>query len=152
MWISLLNAILNYRCEFPYYLLFHSYIHVYFYTVCHIHSHIYVWISILFAIFPKIYLNLFVISSHIVNVWVSSQRYVGSNSNLALGHAMFQHVSWKWVSASWQDERYLRFRNQVPTFAVRETHVSWHNGGTSGTPLNPSETIVLWEHYRLWGV
>ena len=50
----------------------------------------------------------------------------------------------------------LRFRNQflptVPTFAVQETDVSRHNGGTSGAPLNPSETIVLWEHYRLWGV
>ena len=35
----------------------------------------------------------------------------------------------------------LRFRNQflptVPTFAVRETHVSRHNGGTSGAPLKP---------------
>ena len=31
----------------------------------------------------------------------------------------------------------LRFRNQVPTFAVRETDVSWHNGGTSGAPLKP---------------
>ena len=30
----------------------------------------------------------------------------------------------------------LRFRNQVPTFAVRETDVSRHNGGTSGAPLN----------------
>ena len=29
--------------------------------------------------------------------------------------------------------------------------VSRHNGGTSGAPLNPSETIVLSEHYRLWG-
>ena len=29
----------------------------------------------------------------------------------------------------------LRFRNQVPTFAVRETDVSRHNGGTSGAPL-----------------
>ena len=31
----------------------------------------------------------------------------------------------------------LRFRNQVPTFAVRETDVSRHNGGTSGAPLKP---------------
>ena len=31
----------------------------------------------------------------------------------------------------------LRFRNQVPTFAVRETNVSRHNGGTSGAPLKP---------------
>ena len=39
--------------------------------------------------------------------------------------------------------------------------VSRHNGGASGAPimggtrvppLNPSETIVLSEHYRLWGV
>ena len=29
----------------------------------------------------------------------------------------------------------LRFRNQVPTFAVRET--ARHNGGTSGAPLKP---------------
>ena len=35
----------------------------------------------------------------------------------------------------------FRFRNQflptVPTFAVRETDVSWHNGGSSGAPLKP---------------
>ena len=31
----------------------------------------------------------------------------------------------------------LRFRNLVPTFAVRETDVSRHNGGTSGAPLKP---------------
>ena len=31
----------------------------------------------------------------------------------------------------------LRFRNQVPTFAVRETDVSRHNGITSGAPLKP---------------
>ena len=31
----------------------------------------------------------------------------------------------------------LRFRNQVPTFAVRETDVSRHNGGTSDAPLKP---------------
>ena len=31
----------------------------------------------------------------------------------------------------------FRFRNQVPTFAVRETDVSRHNGGTSGAPLQP---------------
>ena len=30
--------------------------------------------------------------------------------------------------------------------------VSRHNGGIAGAPLNPSETIVLSEHYRLWGV
>ena len=35
------------------------------------------------------------------------------------------------------------FLPTVPTFAVRETDVSRHNGGTSGAPLNPSETIVL---------
>ena len=29
--------------------------------------------------------------------------------------------------------------------------VSRHNGGTSVPPLNPSESIVLSEHYRLWG-
>ena len=31
----------------------------------------------------------------------------------------------------------LRFRNQVPTFAVRETDVSRHNWGSSGAPLKP---------------
>ena len=31
----------------------------------------------------------------------------------------------------------LRFRNQLPTFAVRETDVSRHNGGTSAAPLKP---------------
>ena len=31
----------------------------------------------------------------------------------------------------------LRFRNQVPTFAVRETDVSRHNGGTLSAPLKP---------------
>ena len=29
------------------------------------------------------------------------------------------------------------FMPTVPTFAVRETHVSRHNGGTSGAPLKP---------------
>ena len=45
----------------------------------------------------------------------------------------------------------LHFCNQVPAFAVRETGVSRHNGGPSGAPLNPLETIVFTEHYRLWG-
>ena len=31
----------------------------------------------------------------------------------------------------------LCFSNQIPTFAVRETDVSRHNGGTSGAPLKP---------------
>ena len=31
----------------------------------------------------------------------------------------------------------------LPTFAVRETDVSQHNGSASGVPLNPSETIVF---------
>ena len=31
----------------------------------------------------------------------------------------------------------MRFRNQVPTFAVRETDVSRHTGGTSDAPLKP---------------
>ena len=37
------------------------------------------------------------------------------------------------------------------TFAVRETNVSRHNGGTSGAPLKPPETIVLsaCDHLRL---
>ena len=43
------------------------------------------------------------------------------------------------------------FLPSVPTFAVRETDDSRHNGGNSGPPLNPSETIVLSEHYRLGG-
>ena len=30
--------------------------------------------------------------------------------------------------------------------------VSRHNRGTAGAPLNPTETIVLCEHYRPWGV
>ena len=29
------------------------------------------------------------------------------------------------------------FLSTVPTFAVQETDVSWHNGGTSGAPLKP---------------
>ena len=32
---------------------------------------------------------------------------------------------------------FFNIRNQVPTFAVRETDVSRHNGGTSGAPLKP---------------
>ena len=35
------------------------------------------------------------------------------------------------------------FLPTVPTFAVRETDVSRHNGGTLGAPLKPSETLVL---------
>ena len=34
-------------------------------------------------------------------------------------------------------ERGARFLCQVPPFAVRETDVSRHNGGTSGAPLKP---------------
>ena len=29
------------------------------------------------------------------------------------------------------------FMPTVPTFAVRETDISWHNGGNSGVPLKP---------------
>ena len=46
----------------------------------------------------------------------------------------------------------LRFRNQVPTFAVRETAYLGIMGEPRVPPLNPSDSIVLWEHYRLWGV
>ena len=40
------------------------------------------------------------------------------------------------------------FMPTVPTFAVRETNVSRHNGGTSGAPLKPlrddsARTVVL---------
>ena len=38
------------------------------------------------------------------------------------------------------------------TFAVRETASLGIMGEPRVPPLNPSETIVLWEHYRLWGV
>ena len=40
----------------------------------------------------------------------------------------------------------------VPTFAVRETASLGIMGEPRVPPLNPSKTIVLWEHYRLWGV
>ena len=46
-------------------------------------------------------------------------------------------------------DSYPIFAHQVPTFAVRETDVSRYNGGTRVPPLNPSESIVLSEHYRL---
>ena len=46
----------------------------------------------------------------------------------------------------------LRFRNQVSTFAVRETASLGIMGAPRVPPLNPSETIVLWEHYRLWAL
>ena len=35
----------------------------------------------------------------------------------------------------------LRFRNQVPTFAVRETDVSRHKGGTRGSPIMPRDAV-----------
>ena len=39
----------------------------------------------------------------------------------------------------------LRFRNQflptVPTFAVRETDVCRHNGGTRGSPIMPRDAV-----------
>ena len=38
------------------------------------------------------------------------------------------------------------------TFAVRETASLGIMGEPRVPPLNPSESIVLWEHYRLWGV
>ena len=36
------------------------------------------------------------------------------------------------------------------TFAVRETASLGIMGAPRVPPLNPSESIVLWEHYRLW--
>ena len=39
-----------------------------------------------------------------------------------------------------------------PTFAVRETASLGIMGAPRVPPLNPSESIVLSEHYRLWGV
>ena len=38
------------------------------------------------------------------------------------------------------------------TFAVQETAFLGIMGAPRVPPLNPSETIVFWEHYRLWGV
>ena len=40
----------------------------------------------------------------------------------------------------------LRFRNQVPTFAVRETDVSRYNGGTSGAPIMPRDAVFRTAH------
>ena len=40
----------------------------------------------------------------------------------------------------------------VPTCAVRETASLGIMRAPRAPPLNPSETIVFWEHYRLWGV
>ena len=40
----------------------------------------------------------------------------------------------------------------VPTCAVRETASLGMMGAPRVLPLNPSETIVLWEHYRLRGL
>jgi len=42
----------------------------------------------------------------------------------------------------------LRFRNQVQTFAVRETASLGIMGAPRVPPLSPSETIELSEHYR----
>ena len=70
---------------------------------------------------------------------ILAQLWSFSNSHFikeALGDVAF------WVGVN-------PFMPTVPTFAVRETEVSRHNGGTSGAPLNPLETIVLSEHYRL---
>ena len=36
----------------------------------------------------------------------------------------------------------LRFRNQVPPFAVRETYVSRHNEGTAGAPIMPRDVSL----------
>ena len=46
----------------------------------------------------------------------------------------------------------LRFCNQVPTCAIRETASLGIMGEPRVPPLNPSETIVFSEHYRLWRV
>ena len=40
----------------------------------------------------------------------------------------------------------------VPTFTVRETASVGIMGAPRVPPLNPSETIVFWEDYRLWGI
>ena len=44
------------------------------------------------------------------------------------------------------------FMPTVPIFAVRETASLGIMGAPRVPPLNPSETIEFWEHYRLWGV
>ena len=41
------------------------------------------------------------------------------------------------MAQAWQHTKLKPFLLTVPTFAVRETDVSRHNGGTSGAPLKP---------------
>ena len=48
--------------------------------------------------------------------------------------------------------RFNPFVPTVPTCAVRETASHGIMGAPRVPPLNPTETIVFWEHYRLWGV
>ena len=53
---------------------------------------------------------------------------------------------------SWSFKYINPFLPTVPTFAVRETASLGIMGAPRVPPLNPSESIVLSEHYRLWGV
>ena len=50
------------------------------------------------------------------------------------------------------EERTHLCRPVRSTFGVRETASLGIMGAPRVPPLNPSESIVLWEHYRLWGV
>ena len=63
----------------------------------------------------------------------------------------FKEFSTKGVcSVSWSRHRLINsFMPTVPTFAVRETASLGIMGEPRVPPLNPSETIVLSEHYRL---
>ena len=55
---------------------------------------------------------------------------------------MLSGILWKYSTLN-------PFLPTVPTFAVRETASLVIMGASRGPPLNPSETIVLSEHYRL---
>ena len=50
------------------------------------------------------------------------------------------------------DIYWLRIYSRIRRAAVRGAGVSRHQGTDWGTSWIPSETIVFWEHYRLWGV
>ena len=70
---------------------------------------------------------------------------------------MISRISIRWVYRLFYN--YIMFIHDIhccsirrKTFAVRETASLGIMGAPRVPPLNPSESIVLWEHYRLWGV
>ena len=125
-----------------------------------------------FLIFERLYLKelrktkIWYFILHIEGHWIS--RYLIFLS--PRGKRTTNHFSMRWgkqyflsafprqwmqIQAPWRTVTACRTHLCRPvrsTFAVRETASLGIMGAPRVPPLNPSESIVLSEHYRLWGV